>query len=214
MRHYNVDELSIFIEGETYNADINQEIKSHLKECIKCYKTYIELKEIKYFKEEGEDMPESVLNKIISMGEKQYSKRLSIIIYYTKKTIRVFSEDNFELKTQFLDVSFATRGGKELANNNDAFMLKKTVRDFTVTLNLSRLPDHQHFNLSIELKQNNKNVKNIRAYLKENGQEIEFIEIAKHNAFDYKLEASEYELYFEKDKNELFSISLKLREED
>lgn len=215
MKHYSEDELYKFIEGKIFEKSIINEIEQHLQNCFECFHKYIDLKEIKYFQLKGENMSKKVYSNVINMVKKNKTPKLSLIIYYTKKKLRVFSEDNFQLQSRFIDVSYAMKSGKELTNKNDAFIIFKTIGDYNVSLKILRLPDNNHFNIEIELKYKNKKAKSIRIYLNENGQELEFIDYPKTCKFNYNLEPNDYDiLFFEKNKEELFSISIKLKEED
>jgi hypothetical protein len=213
MKHYDETQLNDFIENRINDVKIKTEIELHLKECVTCFNSYIDLKETIYFMTKGEDMPAHILEKIISLGKREPKKKLSLIIYYTKKTLKLFSEDNFELKSRFIDVAYSYRGEEQKEINDDGVILFKTMGDYKVTLNLFRLPDKEYFYLSVDVKYKEKAVSDVSTALFENDMEIEKIELDKKNQFQSELQSNNYEIFFQKDNEELFSVSLKLQED-
>ncbi len=213
MNHLDESQLTRYIEGTISDEKLKKEIRTHLKECVQCFNRYIDLKETIYFMTKGDKMPDTVLEKIISLEKKEPKRKLSLIVYYTKKAMRVFSEDNFELKSRFIDVSYAVRGEEKKDENEDGIILFKKIGDYKVTLNIIKQPVKNYFTLAVDVLYKEEKASNITVFLKENQIEIESIDLDKKNQFLSELDSSSYEMVFISQEEELFSINLKLQEE-
>jgi len=214
MKHYSKDELYYYIEGKIFTEKENKEIKKHLNECFDCFRNYIDLKETKYLMENGEEMPNKIYEKLLKTFEQKKTSRFSAIISFTKNVFNVFSNDIFNIKVlPFLNTSFATRNEKEDSDKHNVVILQKKIDEYSISINISRLPDNKHFNLEVNVSLDDNRVEHLLIFLKEAGKEIEFIDAGKKTLFEYELSENDYELSFEKSKMALFSINLTLKRE-
>ena len=212
----NNEKIEKFIKKQLSLTEMKT-IKQHLAECKRCYDKYIEYKELLYFKTKPVKVKKQTLNKIIDLYDeiierKEIVKRFSIIVNVTKKALEVFTDSNFELKSDFVSATLIVKGREIKRVEGDIITLTKKVDNYKIELKIEKIKKEK-FKLSVFVYKGRKKVKGMRVYLKVRQQEIESIILSENNQFQYQLEPEIYTLEFEKNKKLLFTIELKIKSE-
>ncbi len=207
----NEKEILFYIKSKSKSPNIKQ----HLTECPKCYSKYIEIKELLYFKEKKIDISKKTVTNILSMYKNyKHINRFTLILKATKKALEVFTDTNFELKSEFIIATLITKGESINKVDGDIVSLKKYIDNYGVELDIQKIKkDKYQIIVKISKKASKKQIKNFIINLKTAKQDIEKLDLKKNNTFNTLLSPDNYSLEFYSKGKLLFVIDLKIKNE-
>ena len=204
IKHLNTKELGKYIETKG-NVKDKKKIESHLNECKECFKMYMSLKEAIFLQKKKVPIPNKIKEFALKKVREQSKSHISIIMRFYKDKVSILAGNQESLHVQALEASYSFRG-----ENEGHISISRNIKGREIITIINAI-DKNNVSLAIKLGKKEK----LTAIAIVEGQEIEKINLVKQSMFRSKFEKnSEILISFTKKKKEIFSISLKMEDEN
>jgi len=211
--HLRSKELTQYVDGLT-KGEARLRVERHLKSCGQCFQVYMEMRENIFLLKGKEKIPERLRAHLLQEIKQNVRNHLAIFLRFQNNRVTLFTGEQNSLRLQGIKATFALRdaGRASMSSNQEGpVSITRTINGREVTLTIHPLPGREKMTLSIAVRPPER----LAARVLFDGEVCETVtDISAQSMLTTEFpQQGMLDMFFERDGETVFSISLQLESE-